>query len=109
MARALATLVAFVLPSTEQTMTVAFGPREYTFVHDDDADAPHGWATCAGADPTATVTVSVAPEDVVVLVSRGLRRDDADAALHVTAHDAELGRSVADGMAAAMSAYYVEL
>jgi len=51
----------------------------------------------------------VAEDDVVTLVSRGLSRTDAAATLHVTAGDPELGRAVTDGMAAAMSAYYVEL
>jgi len=78
-----------------------------------DADlktqVPHGWAPRAGRGSDPAVSVAVAEDDVVTLVSRGLSRTDAAATLHVTAGDPELGRAVTDGMAAAMSAYYVEL
>jgi len=110
-ARAVASLVAFVMPSTDRTVAIEFGSTAFTYVHDPASDpaSPHGWAPRAGRGSDPTVSVSVAEDDVVTLVSRGLSRTDAAATLHVTAGDPELGRAVTDGMAAAMSAYYVEL
>jgi len=110
-ARAVATLVAFVMPSTDRTVTIEFGSTAFTYVHDPASEptSPHGWAPRAGRGSDPAVSVAVAEDDVVTLVSRGLSRTDAAATLHVTAGDPELGRAVTDGMAAAMSAYYVEL
>jgi uncharacterized protein (TIGR03083 family) len=108
-ARAMASLVALVVPTPDRTVTIEFGAQPYTYRHTDLGETPHGWTPHRGRGATASVTVSVAPSAVATLVSRGLTRPDAVAALVVRDGDPELADALVAGMAAAMSAYYVEL
>jgi uncharacterized protein (TIGR03083 family) len=110
-ARAVATLVALVMPSTDMSLTIAFGDEVYTYVHDPSGEPaiPHGWAPRPGAAADATVTIAIDPAEVVTLVSRGLDRPRAETALVVRAGDGALGHRLVDAMAATMSAYYPDL
>ena len=69
----------------------------------------HDWVPLRGADPDATVTVTIDAAVVVALLSRSLARPEAAAALTVGAADPDLGARLVDAMAATTSAYYADL
>lgn len=99
LATAFAQLVALVGPPVDAEVVVAFGERSWTYAHDGST----GWIARRGGADAPIAGASIDARVATTVLSRGLSRPEAAAAITVTG-DAALGASLRDAMAGVMSA-----